>query len=114
MEDPPRKFFRLTVGREVRLRYAYLITCTEVVKDPETVSIVEAILTMATKLGLCVVAEGVESQHEYDFLRKRGCHYFQGYMFGEPVSESHLIEFLQDQTKRIGAGDGMQSTFEGF
>ena len=33
MEDPPRKFFRLSPGREVRLRYAYFITCTEVVKD---------------------------------------------------------------------------------
>jgi len=33
MEDPPRKFFRLSVGREVRLRYAYFVTCTEVVKD---------------------------------------------------------------------------------
>jgi len=33
MEDPPKKFFRLAPGREVRLRYAYLITCREVVKD---------------------------------------------------------------------------------
>ncbi len=33
MEDPPRKFFRLAPGREVRLRYAYFITCDEVVKD---------------------------------------------------------------------------------
>jgi len=33
MEDAPRKFFRLSVGREVRLRYAYYITCTEVIKD---------------------------------------------------------------------------------
>ncbi len=33
MEDPPRKFFRLAPGREVRLRYAYLVTCTDVVKD---------------------------------------------------------------------------------
>ena len=33
MEDPPRKFYRLSPGREVRLRYAYLITCQEVVKD---------------------------------------------------------------------------------
>jgi glutaminyl-tRNA synthetase len=33
MEAPPRKFFRLAPGREVRLRYAYLITCREVVKD---------------------------------------------------------------------------------
>jgi len=33
MEDPPKKFFRLAPGREVRLRYAYFITCQEVVKD---------------------------------------------------------------------------------
>lgn len=33
MEDPPKKFFRLAPGREVRLRWAYLITCTNVVKD---------------------------------------------------------------------------------
>lgn len=33
MEDPPKKFFRLSPGREVRLRYAYFITCTDVVKD---------------------------------------------------------------------------------
>ena len=33
MEDPPRKFFRLAPGREVRLRYGYLITCTDVVKN---------------------------------------------------------------------------------
>jgi len=33
MEDPPKKFFRLGPGREVRLRYAYLITCQEAVKD---------------------------------------------------------------------------------
>lgn len=35
MEDPPKKFFRLTPGREVRLRYAYFITCEEVLKDDE-------------------------------------------------------------------------------
>ena len=33
MEDPPKKFFRLSPGKEVRLRYAYFITCREVVKD---------------------------------------------------------------------------------
>ena len=35
MEDPPRKFFRLGPGREVRLRYAYFVTCTDVVKDDD-------------------------------------------------------------------------------
>ncbi|MFM7164841.1 MAG: glutamine--tRNA ligase/YqeY domain fusion protein [Planctomycetaceae bacterium] len=35
MEDPPKKFFRLSPGREVRLRWAYFITCTNVVKDAD-------------------------------------------------------------------------------
>ncbi len=35
MEDPPKKFFRLAPGREVRLRYAYFITCNDVVKDDQ-------------------------------------------------------------------------------
>jgi glutaminyl-tRNA synthetase len=35
LEDPPKKFFRLAPGREVRLRYAYFVTCTDVVKDAD-------------------------------------------------------------------------------
>lgn len=41
MEDAPKKYFRLSPGREVRLRYAYLVTCTECIKDPETDEVVE-------------------------------------------------------------------------
>jgi len=41
MEDPPRKFFRLAPGREVRLRYGFFITCTDVVKDPQTGEVTE-------------------------------------------------------------------------
>jgi len=40
-EDPPKQYFRLSPGREVRLRYGYFITCTGVVKDPQTGAIVE-------------------------------------------------------------------------
>jgi glutaminyl-tRNA synthetase len=40
-EDPPKQFFRLAPGREVRLRYAYFITCIEVVKDERTGEVVE-------------------------------------------------------------------------
>jgi len=45
MEDPPKKFFRLGPGREVRLRYAYFITCKKVVKDETTGEILELICT---------------------------------------------------------------------
>ncbi len=41
LEDPPKKFFRLAPGREVRLRYAYYIRCVRVVKDEKTGQVVE-------------------------------------------------------------------------
>jgi len=52
MEDPPKKFFRLAPGREVRLRYAYFVTCTDVIKD-EAGEVVELRCTYdpATKGG---------------------------------------------------------------
>src|SRR5262245_48136485 len=40
-EDPPKQYFRLSPGREVRLRYGYFITCTGAVKDPATGEITE-------------------------------------------------------------------------
>lgn len=53
MEDPPKKFFRLAPGREVRLRYAYFVTCEKVIKDPETGEVTEIHCTYdpATKGG---------------------------------------------------------------
>lgn len=41
MENPPRKFFRLTPGKEVRLKHAYIIKCEEVIKDEETGEVIE-------------------------------------------------------------------------
>jgi glutaminyl-tRNA synthetase len=41
MEDPPRKFYRLAPGREVRFRYAYFIRCVDVIKDEETGEVTE-------------------------------------------------------------------------
>ncbi len=41
MEEPPRRFYRLAPGREVRLRYAYFVRCEEVIKDPQTGQVIE-------------------------------------------------------------------------
>lgn len=53
MENPPKKFFRLSPGQEVRLRWAYFITCKEAIKDPKTGEITELRCTYdpATKGG---------------------------------------------------------------
>jgi glutaminyl-tRNA synthetase len=52
-EDPPSKWFRLAPGREVRLRYAYLMTCVDVVKDAQTGEVVElhCVVDPATRGG---------------------------------------------------------------
>lgn len=47
--------------------------------------IVETILAMAKTLGLTVIAEGVETREQRDFLEKHGCPSFQGYFFGKPL-----------------------------
>jgi len=49
MEDPPKKYFRLVPGREVRLRYAYFIKCVDVVKDEQTGEVVEVHCTYDPK-----------------------------------------------------------------
>ena len=53
MEDPPKKFFRLAIGKEVRLKHAYYVTCQSVVKDEATGEIIEVHCTYdpATKGG---------------------------------------------------------------
>jgi diguanylate cyclase (GGDEF)-like protein len=61
----------------------------------EDVAIISAVLSLAKGLGLSVVAEGVESQEQFDFLASRGCDLIQGYLKGRPVSS---IDF---QTKHL-------------
>jgi glutaminyl-tRNA synthetase len=51
MEDPPKKFYRLAPGREVRLRYAYFLTCQDVVKDNDKLVELHCIIDPATRGG---------------------------------------------------------------
>ncbi len=65
-----------------------LIECIE--HDPESLALCEGIIVMAQKLGLKVIAEGVETEQQRSYLIAAGCDYAQGYLFSPAVSENNF------------------------
>ncbi|MCH7868237.1 MAG: EAL domain-containing protein [Myxococcales bacterium] len=68
--------------------------------DPDANGIVEAIIAMAHVLKLLVIAEGVETQEQRDFLRSIECDEMQGYLFSKPVPPDEFTKFLQMEPTR--------------
>ena len=57
----------------------------DITSDEDDAVIVQTIIAMANKLGMEVIAEGVETQAQRSFLKKNGCFLFQGYLFSKPI-----------------------------
>jgi diguanylate cyclase (GGDEF)-like protein/PAS domain S-box-containing protein len=74
----------------------------DIVSDPGDAAIVEAIISIAHALGLCVIAEGVENKDQLDFLIGRACTEFQGHYFSKPLGARDFAELLKQ--KRAGLG----------
>jgi len=102
MEDPPKKFFRLAPGREVRLRYAYLITCQEAIKDPATGEILEL---------HCTYDPETRGGSTPDGRKVRGTLHWVSASHALPA-EVRLYEhlFLKENPSDVGAGQDFLAT----
>lgn len=67
----------------------------QVALDETSAAIVRAIIAMSNKLGICSVAEGVETKEQYEFLIKEGCTEIQGYYLTQPLTAEGIIQFLR-------------------
>ena len=70
---------------------------SEMMHDPTSQTITETIIVMAHKLGLKVIAEGVESAEQRDWLAAQHCDYLQGFLFGQPVPPAQFEQLLAGQ-----------------
>lgn len=64
----------------------------ELLTDKTDAAIVDTTILLAVSLGLTVVAEGVEKQEQFDWLKGHGCYRYQGYLFGRPTPIEYLFE----------------------
>jgi len=70
----------------------------DITLNSDDASIVKAILALAKALNLHVIAEGLETQAQYDYLKELGCNEGQGYMYARPMPFDDLLEFIRDKT----------------
>lgn len=76
---------------------------SDVVTNDNDAAITSAIVALARKLGLSVMAEGVETEAQRDFLAQQGCYTYQGYLFGRPLPVEEFERSLRQGTIRPGA-----------
>ncbi len=66
-----------------------------VLSDPHDASIARTVVALADAMGLAVIAEGVETEAQRDFLLQHGCRCYQGYLFGRPMSAAAFAQCVQ-------------------
>lgn len=73
----------------------------DILVDPNDAAIAKMVITLAGALGLQVIAEGVETSEQRDFLALQGCNYYQGYFFGRPLPCAQFEQLEFAKTARI-------------
>jgi len=76
---------------------------SDITANPDDAALTSAILAMAQNLRIGVVAEGVETLEQAEFLRKRGCDELQGFLFSKPVPAVDFVHFLEREKTETSA-----------
>lgn len=84
---------RLLPIQEVKIDQSFI---KDIVKNKQDAKLVRTILAMAQALHLRVVAEGVETHAQANYLMNAGCEEFQGYLYARPMPIEHLITFIRN------------------
>ncbi len=74
-------------------------------EDPDDAAIAEMIITLAAQLRLEVVAEGIETKAQLDFLQSRGCQVGQGYLFSRPIPAEEMTALLISEANATSLND---------
>lgn len=74
---------------------------SDIPDDPNDIAIVRAVIAMAHSLGIQVIAEGVETRDQFEFLRNQNCDAAQGYYFSRPVSSNKFAQLLEQDGPRM-------------
>jgi EAL domain-containing protein (putative c-di-GMP-specific phosphodiesterase class I) len=91
-----RYLARLPV-QTLKIDRSFIIT---MIKDPNTMTLVSTIISLAHSLGLSVVAEGVDSEDQAEVLLKSKCDQMQGFLFSRPVPQDTLLTLLSAKQGR--------------
>ena len=67
----------------------------DVLTDPNDAAIARTVVALAQNLDLAVIAEGVETEEQRDFLARNGCHAYQGYLFSRPLPLEAFEKFVK-------------------
>ncbi|WP_426415994.1 EAL domain-containing protein [Aestuariirhabdus sp. LZHN29] len=71
----------------------------DIAEDSQDRAITRAVIVLAETLGLTVVAEGIESEYQREFLVNEGCYSMQGFLFSRPIPEAELMVLLEAHRK---------------
>ncbi|MBF0399186.1 MAG: EAL domain-containing protein [Magnetococcales bacterium] len=87
----------------LKIDQSFVRQCTE---NTEDAAVIRAFISLAHSLGLSVIAEGVETKEQLQFLEQEGCDEIQGYWYGRPMPAAQFLEFMRNSAGQQNAEPG--------